>query len=394
MNVTKDSAKLVAIADINPEATKARLSSLVQEFGEGVNVPPERQFYGFDAYKQAMDCLGPGDIVICATPPAFRWVNYRYAIEKGLHVFLEKPVCVDAPTARRMLTLNEEAKKKGLKVAVGLMCRHCRARYELLDRIRSGEIGDILMMRAYRMQAFSNDVVKFAEAGVNELVYQVRHFRCFLWTGGGTYNDNFIHNIDECCWMKGDWPIKAHALGGRHYRGDAADQNLDTYSVEYTFPDGAKLFLDGRIMPGCYEEFSSYANGTKRLAVISTYKHTPAKCRIYKAQLPEKNDLLWSVKQPEQNPYNLEWVDYFDAIRQDKPYNEVERSIQVNRVAIMGRMAAHTGRIITYDEILKNEHEFAPNVDKLTMETPAPLQVGPDGKYPVPQPGILTDREY
>ena len=50
--------------------------------------------------------------------------------------------------------------------------------------------------------------------------------------------------------MKGAWPVEAQALGGRHYRGNSVDQNFDIYSVEYTYPDGTKLFFDGRNMPG------------------------------------------------------------------------------------------------------------------------------------------------
>ena len=96
-----------------------------------VDVPAERQFLGFDAYQKAMDCLKPGDVVILTTPVAFRWVHFAYAIAKGLNVFMEKPITVDGPTTRKMLQLGEEPAKKNLKVGVGLMCRHCKARWEL-----------------------------------------------------------------------------------------------------------------------------------------------------------------------------------------------------------------------------------------------------------------------
>jgi hypothetical protein len=140
--------------------------------------------------------------------------------------------------------------------------------------------------------------------------------------------------------------------------------------------------------------------------VISTWVHTPGITRIYKghnvprvsskADLPVKPDsnLLWMFPQPEPSPYQLEWDDLTDAIRKDKPYNEVKRGCEASLVTSMGRMAAHTGQIITYDQMLNCPHEFAPDVDKLTMDGPAPLQLGPDGKYPVPEPGIKKDREY
>jgi predicted dehydrogenase len=228
----------------------------------------------------------------------------------------------------------------------------------------------------------------------SELLYQIKRFHSFLWASGGVYSDFYIHQIDECSWMKGAWPVRAHATGGRHYRGDAVDQNLDNYSVEYTYPDGTKLFYYGRNMPGCRNAFSSYAHGTKGSAVISTSGHTPGKVRTYRGHNMQKADLLWSFPQPEPNPYQLEWDDLIDAIRQDKPYNEAKRGAEASLVSSMGRMAAHTGQIVTYDDILNCGHEFAPDVDKLTMDSPAPLKLGPDGKYPFPQPGILKQREY
>jgi predicted dehydrogenase len=143
----KGPLKLVAMADVFPQRLSSSFSSLKEKFQEQVDVPEERKFIGFDAYKKAMDCLEPGDIAIFATPPAFRWVHFTYAIERGLNVFMEKPVTVDGPTARKMLALDGEAKKKNLKVGVGLMCRHCQARGELFKRIQQGDIGDIVALR-------------------------------------------------------------------------------------------------------------------------------------------------------------------------------------------------------------------------------------------------------
>ncbi len=387
--------KLVAMADVFTERLKSSYETLQKQFAEKVEVPEERKFIGFDAYQKAMDSLKPGDVVILATPPAFRWVHFTYAIQKGINVFMEKPVSVDGPTTRKMLKLAAESAQKNLKVGVGLMCRHCKIRGELFDRIKSGQIGDLITLRAYRMHgplgfAFSGP----RPEGISELLYQVQRFHSFLWASGGLYSDFYIHNIDECCWMKDGWPVKAQALGGRHYRGDNIDQNFDTYSVEYTFEDGAKLFLNGRTINGCHDEFASYAHGSKGLAIISTASHSPAKCRIFKGQNIKSEDLAWRAPQPEPDPYQLEWDDLIDAIRQDKPYNEVKRGAEASMVSSMGRMAAHTGQVITWDDILNSEHEFAPQVDKLTMSSPAPLLAGSDGRYPVPMPGIFKQREY
>jgi predicted dehydrogenase len=395
LSVKNGPMKLVAMADVFDFKLNSSYAGLSASFPEKVDAPEERRFIGFDGYKQAMDCLKPGDVVILATPPAFRWVHFAYAIEKGLNVFMEKPVTVDGPGSRKMLELAEKSVAKNLKVGVGLMCRHCVARQELHDRIQAGEIGDIILMRAYRMAGPTGSAATGKKPeNMTELMYQINRFHAFLWASGGAFSDFLIHNIDECCWMKEDWPVEAKASGGRHYRGDYVDQNFDSYSVEYTFGDGTKLFLGGRTMPGCHDEFASYAHGTKGSAVISSAAHTPAKCRIYKGQKFSKNEVAWQFPPDEPNPYQLEWDHLIAAIREDRPYNEVERGVKASVVTSMGRMAAHTGQVITYDDMLECEHEFAPEIDKLTLDSEAPLKADADGKYPVPQPGLVTAREY
>lgn len=393
LSVKHGPIKLVAMADVFERKLSGSYANLKRQHAPQVDVPEERRFLGFDAYRKAMDCLRPGDVAIFATPPAFRWVHFQYAIQKGLHVFMEKPVTVDGPTTRRMLQLAEESQRKNLKVGVGLMVRHCRGRQELFERIRSGQIGEIVALRAYRMGSGGGTAGPKPE-GISELLYQVQRFHAFLWASGGVFSDYYIHQIDECSWMKGAWPIKAQALGGRHFRGNSVDQNFDTYSVEYVYPDGTRLFYYGRNMPGCHNEFASYAHGTKGAAIISTSAHTPGRVRMFRGHNMTKDELVWAFPQPEQSPYQLEWDDLIDAIRNDKPYNEVKRGAEASLVTSMGRMAAHTGQIVTFDEMLNHPHEFAPEVDKLTDSSPAPLRPGPDGKYPLPQPGVLKNREY
>jgi predicted dehydrogenase len=385
--------KLVAMADVFEDKLSRSYKALSERHAGQVEVPEGHRFIGFDGYKKAMDWLSPGDVAIFATPPAFRWVHFGYAIAKRLNVFMEKPVTVDGPTTRRMLKLAEESVGKNLKVGVGLMVRHCRGRQQLVERIRSGEIGEIIALRGYRMGGRS------ATAGpkpddTSELLYQVRRFHSFLWASGGMYSDYYIHQIDECSWMKGAWPVEAHATGGRHYRGNSVDQNFDNYAIEYTYPDGTKLFYYGRNISGCKGGFSSYAHGAKGSAVISTSGHAPGKVRTYKGHNMESEDLIWRFPQPEPNPYQLEWDDLIEAIREDKPYNEAKRGAEASLVSTMGRMAAHTGQIITFEQALNCEHEFAPDVDKLTMDSAAPLRADGEGKYPVPRPGIVKDREY
>ncbi len=385
--------RLVAMADVFARRLRDSYNNLHRMRSDQIDVPQERQFIGFDGYRRAMDCLAPGDVVILGTPPAFRWVHLAYAIEKGVNVFMEKPVTVDGPTTRKMLELAQASIAKNLKVGVGLMIRHCKARQQLHERIASGQIGDILALRAYRM-AGRSATVRPKPDRMSELLYQIGSFHSFIWASGGCFSDYYIHQIDECSWMKNAWPVEARAIGARHFRGDSVDQNFDNYSVEYTYPDGTKLFYDGRNMDGCEQSFSSYAHGTKGTAVISTSGHTPGRVRIYSDQNLARENLSWRFPGREPSPYQLEWEDLIAAIRQDKPYNETERGAIASLVTSMGRMAAHTGNVITYDQMLNCPHEMAPDLDKLTMDSPAPLRSNAEGQYPVPQPGILKDREY
>lgn len=401
--------KIVAMADVFESHIKTSHSALSNQFANQpgrVDVPPDRQFVGFDAYKKAIDCLRPGDVAIMATPLAFRWVHFKYAIEKGVNIFMEKPLTADAPTSKKMLELNKLAKAKNLKVAVGLMVRHCLVRKELYKRIRDGEIGEITALRAYRMHppvasAFSeSNKIMNPPDGKPEVLYQIERFHSFLWASGGLFNDFNIHQIDETCWMKDAWPVKVHAIGGRHFRKnekgqDYVDQNFDTYSCEYTFADGTKLFWNSRIMKGCKQDFHSFAHGTKGSAVISMSGHSPGNCKTYRGQQIKKEDLIWQYgEEEEQNPYQLEWDDLLDAIKNNKEYNEVDRGVMASLVSSAGRFAAHTGQEVKMAEFMEHDHEFAPNIENMTMDGPAPVVADAEGKYAVPNPGITTKREY
>ncbi|MCX8090220.1 MAG: Gfo/Idh/MocA family oxidoreductase [Verrucomicrobiae bacterium] len=394
--------KLVAMADVFADRLNKSFSTLKEKYAAHVDVPADRQFVGLDSYRKAMDCLRPGDIVILTSPPAFRWVHFTYAIEKGLHVFMEKPVTVDGPTSRRMLKLAEQADAKNLKVGVGLMSRHSRALQELAKRVHDGAIGEIILQRGYRMHGpvgYFSSLPK--PAGENDLLYQIRRFHSFLWASGGNFSDFYIHIIDHLGWMKNAWPVRAVALGGRHYRQSPegktyVDQNFDVYSVEYTYADGTKFIFGGRCITGCYDHYASYMHGTKGSAIASKSGDCGLPSSLYRSQSPKSSERFWesNVPEGERDPYLNEWVDLLDAIQNDTRYNETKRGVEASLVCVMGRMSAHTGQEITWDDALNCEHEFAPGLDQLTENSPAPLQADAQGRYPVPQPGIVTNREY
>lgn len=391
--------KLVAMADAFTDRLSATYDNLNKDVGTLMDVPPSRRFVGFDAYQKAMDCLKPGDVVILTTPPAFRWVHFTYAISKKLNVFMEKPVTVDGPTSKRMFKLGEESVAANLKVGVGLMSRHARHIQELQDRVQNGQLGEIMLMRGYRMHGpagYSESLPKPAD--MTDLEYQIRRFHSFLWASGGLFNDFYIHHIDHLSWMKNAWPISAQALGGRHYRQSPegvtfVDQNFDTYSVEYTFADGAKMYFDGRCVTGAAGIYSSYVHGTKGMAIAARANDCGGPSAIYSGQNADPSKVVWQSND-DSNPYQNEWDELIMAIRHDKPYNEVKRGVEASLVSSMGRMAAHTGQEMKLEEMLNCDHEFAPGLDKLTLASPSPLMPGSNGRYPVPQPGLTPNREY
>jgi hypothetical protein len=393
-------ARLVAMADAYEDKLNRSHKGLSGEndLAAKVDVPPERRFIGFDAYKQAMDCLRPGDVAIFATPLAFRWVHFQYAIEKGLNVFMEKPLTADGASSRRLLELADEASAKNLKVGVGLMSRHSRPLQELHQRISDGEIGDIVLMRGYRMHGPAGSFRSTPKPpNMTDLEFQIRRFHSFLWAGGGAFSDFNIHIIDHLCWMKNAWPVKALGVGGRHYQKaddgtPYVDQNFDSYGIEYTFADGTKMLFDGRCIEGASNMYNSFIHGTKGSAIASRSGDCGAPSGTYKDQAGQRDNRIW-ISSDRTNPYQNEWDDLMDAIVNNKPYNEVKRGVEASLVTSMGRMAAHTGQEITFDQMLTSDHEFAPGIDKLTMDSPAPLQPDANGIYPQPEPG-KKKREY
>jgi len=404
MDQTGPPINLVAMADVFEHRLKTSYDSLSKTNAKQVLVPEDQRFIGFDGFKKAIDCLKKGDVAIFTTPMAFRAPHFAYAVEKGVNVFMEKPVTADGPKSRLMLKINEEAEKKGLKVAVGLNSRHSRGMQELKKRVDDGEIGDIMFMRGYRMQgplgsAFSE---KYPGPDNNlpgkpsELLWQISRFHSFIWASGGCFSDFYIHHIDHLCWMKGAWPIKCQAIGGRHYRYDYVDQNFDHYSCEYTFEDGAKMYMDGRCMIGAYDHYSSYAHGTKGIAICAKSGDAGLPSSTYKGQNTDRKNMIWQSNVPpaEVESHFNEWTDLVDAIRNNKPYNELKRGVEASVVTNMARFAAHTGQEVTFDEMLNQEHEYCPNAGELTMDSPSPLPAGPDGKYPIPEPGLVKKTEW
>jgi len=382
--------KLVAMADLRQDRLDEKYAVLHELLGDRMDVPAERRFRGFDAYRRAIDCLKPGDVAILATHCAFRSVHLEYAVEKGVNVFMEKDFAADPGGVRRLIKAGEAAEKKNLKVGCGLMCRHSSARQAMIQKIRDGVLGDVMMIRAYRMDP-GYFMPPFAQ-NENELLWQLSpgHPYQFMWSSGGVFIELMIHQIDECFWIKDAWPVSAHGVGGRFAGSTDASQNLDSYSIEFTFPDATKALVTGRYIPKCHTDFATFVHGTKCAAKFSGDTHAPD-CIIYKDQHTDRSNVAWRPDKERVNPWQAEWDVLLDAIRNDKPHNEVRRAALSNLGAIIGRAAVHMGRVITWDEAMASNFQFFADVDKLTDSSPAPVQADAQGRYPAPIPGQWTE---
>jgi myo-inositol 2-dehydrogenase / D-chiro-inositol 1-dehydrogenase len=380
---TAGPVKLVAMADAFAHRLESSLNSISQKFAAKVDVPPERRFVGLDGFKKAIDQLGKTDLVLLATPPAFRPMHFEYAVQKGVNVFMEKSFAVDAPGVQRVLRAGEVAKQKNLKVAGGLMWRHDPAREQCIRRIHDGEIGDLTMLRTYRMHGPVGFRPK--QAGESELAYQLANYNNFTWLNASFFVDWLIHNIDVCCWAKNALPVSALGMGGRCARTDS-DQLFDHYLVEYAFADGARLFAQGRHVNKCYDVFSDFAHGTKGSAVLMENLSRP-NSRLYRNQVMTKENEIWRFSERLPDPYQVEHDLLFDALRNDKPYNEAERCAKAAMVAIMGRMACESGQLVTWEDALDSTLELAPGLDNLTWDSKPPVEPDATGRYPIAIPG-------
>ncbi len=379
---TKGPTTLVAMADVFEHRIQGSLGRLSGQFGKKVDVPKDRQFLGFDAYKKAIDALGPEGVVLLATPPAFRPPHLEYAVEKGCHVFMEKSFAVDGPGIRRVLRAGEMATKKNLKIAGGLMSRHYTPLEQAVEHIHNGMIGKVITCWAYR----EHTPVGFSDKqpGMSEMAHQIRNYSCFTWLNGSFILDWLIHNIDVCCWVKDAWPVSAQGQGGRQVR-TAPDQLFDHYAVEYRFEDGTRLFAQGRHMANCWGFFGDKIHGATGSAVLGEGVKEP---RIYKTHQQSGENQIWEYTGPPANAYQKEHDLLFAAIRKNDPYNETERCAYGALAGILGRMAAESGKEVTWQQALESDLVLAPGLDDYTMKSNPPVMPDDQGRYPVAKPGV------
>ena len=365
--------RLIALHDAFPERLEASYQALKGRFGDQVDVPPERRFTDLDGYQKLMET--DADIVLLCSPPGFRPIHYEAAVKAGKHVFMEKPLAVDAPGVRRIMATNEEAKKKGLRVAVGHHIRHEVKHKEMIRRIWDGEIGRIKYMRAYFNS--SGVWVRPRKPGQTEMQYQVNNWYYFTWLSGDHIVEQHVHDLDVLNWMMGNkHPVSAQGMGGRQFRiGKDYGEIYDHHAVEFTYEDGTRAYSYCRHIPGCWDSFSEHAHGTKGYVSIEGHGHAIIHVEGKEPVRVERGP----------DGHQLEWNDFLAALQAGQPYNEVDHTVLGTMTAILGRMATYSGQIVTWDEAINSKVDLSPS--GYTWDSTPQPKPGPDGIYPCAMPG-------
>ena len=365
LNADKN-VKLVAMGDAFADRLDGSLANLAgdPQLAAKIDVPKERQFVGFDAYKQVID--SGVDVVLLCTPPGFRPQQFKYAIDKGKHVFTEKPVATDAPGVRSVLATAEEAKKKGLAVVSGLCYRYDFPKRETIKRIHDGAIGDVMTMHvSYNTGTLWHHGRK---PEWSEMEYQMRNWLYFNWLSGDFNVEQHVHSLDKAAWvMKDEPPVRATGLGGRQVRvEDQWGHIYDHMAVIYEYKNGARLFANCRQIAGCSVDVSDYIYGTKGTA------------ELMRGTIEPIGGEKWRYRGDMPNMYDQEHRELFGSIRSGNPINNGDYMCKSTMMGIMGRMVCYTGRTLTWDECLNSTENLQP----------AKYEWGPMPTPPVAKPGI------
>ncbi len=364
-----EGTRLVAMADAFEDRLKKSLKQLKAQYKDRVDVPKARQFIGFDAYKEAIDAA---DVVILASPPGFRPQHFEYAVSKGKHVFMEKPVAVDAEGVRKVIAAAKAADKKNLKVVAGLQRRYQESYLQTYEKIQEGAIGDILSAQCYWNGG--GVWVKPRKKGMTEMEYQMRNWYYFTWLCGDHICEQHIHNIDVVNWFVGKHPEKAYGMGGRSQRiGKDYGEIYDHHYVEFKYDDDTIMNSQCRHFRGCPSKVSELLIGEKGTASAGLIKDNDGK-------------IIWrhrNRKAP--NPYQVEHDELYRHIRENKPINNAHYAAEASMSAVLGRMATYSGQEIMWDKALESGLSTMPKT--LAWDADPGPQMGEDGLYPCPVPG-------
>jgi predicted dehydrogenase len=370
--MTADSnVELWAAGDVYPGAIEGSLNPLRERFKDRVNVDEARKFTGMDSYQKV---LASGcDVVILATPPGFRPMHFKAAVEAGKHIFCEKPVATDATGVRVVLEAAQKAKEKGLSVVSGFCWRKSASRVAAMERVLSGAIGDILH---YHATYYTGPVKPMAPANsrpadMSDVEWQVRNWYNFSWLSGDGYVEQAIHSVDKVGWAFGDKdPLSCMANGGRQVPfANAKDYNIfDHFSCVYDYGNGRMATVSSRQIPGCDGENADFITGTKGQCIINGDR----------VLITGENRWRFDSKE-DNNMYVNEHILMYEALRKGQPVYDGDWMCHSTLMGIMGRMAAYTGKRISWDHIVNSREDLAP--DDLRWD--AAFDPGP-----LPRPGI------
>ncbi len=361
--------KLVALGDMFREQLDASRSHLKKAGGERYDVADERCFVGFDAYKQVI--ASGVDVVLLATPPGFRPIHLRAAVDAGKHCFVEKPVAVDGPGVRAVLDACEDAKKKNLSIVSGLCWRYHNAMREAVQRVHDGAIGKIQIIQStYNTQnaktPFAYDPEKWSE-----MEWQLRNWYYFTWLCGDFNVEQHVHSLDKAAWvLKNEYPVRAFGTGGRQVRtGPECGNIYDHHVVTYEFASGAKCFSMCRQQQGTLNDVSDHIYGTGGSATLLD--------RNMRKSWVITGDNAWRLPRGAKtnDMYQAEHDALFGSLRSSNPLNDGEYMIKSTLMAIMGRMATYTGQEVSWEQALNSKEDLMPKK----------FAFGPN---PVPPPAI------
>lgn len=370
MQAGKD-VKLVALGDMFPEALASSRSNLKGEGGERFEVTDDRCFVGFDAYKKVIEA---SDLVILATPPGFRPLHLKAAVEAGKHTFVEKPVAVDGPGVRSVLASCAEAKKKGLAVGSGLCWRYHNFMRETVKRVQDGAIGRVKVVQSTYNTQNAKIPLAFDPKQWSEMEWQIRNWYYFSWLSGDHNVEQHVHSLDKSAWILGDeYPSRCFGVGGRQVRtGPECGNIYDHHAVTYEFKSGAKCFSLCRQWDGTPPDVSDYIYGEKGDAtLLGTNKRTSW-------VITGENPFSIERGAKEVNMYQQEHDELFASIRAGKPINDGEWMSKSSLMAIMGRMATYTGKSVTWEQALNSEENLSPKS----------YEFGPNAVPPPAVPGV------
>jgi predicted dehydrogenase len=370
---SKGNTRIIAVADAFPDKAAGRVGQLKKRYGEKVDVPKERMFGGLDGFKKAIDC-GP-DVVVIATPPGFKPQQFEYAVSKGKHVFMEKPVASDTEGVRRVLAANQMAKDKNLMVGIGLQRRHEERYKDCVKQLRDGAIGDINMLRVY----WNGGGIWYRgrEEGMTEMQFQVNNWYHFIWASGDQICEQHIHNLDVGCWVKDMYPVEANGMGGRERRLDgdrSKSQIFDHTFVEYTFPDGSKMYSQGRHLRNSFTSVAEFAHGSKGISKVGSWIDPFGGQRI---KIRGKG-----------GGHQQEQHDLIESLMKGEIYNEGDYGAKSTFTAILGREACYSGKSIKWDDLMKRGKDYCPGIDQYQFDSQPPVVKDEQGLYPVPLPGV------